>query len=76
MAHSVSDADLWASVKNNLDSSTITVKKLDKTLKSVEKYGLFWEVKLNSSMTDIMFYRQRINSHHVAMQSGLQMISL
>jgi hypothetical protein len=85
MAHSVPDADLWASVKENLESSKITLQRFDKTLESVKKGGFFGQgflkksakaVKLNLSMTDITMYRQRINSHQIAMQGGLQMITL
>ncbi|OBT89054.1 hypothetical protein VE02_02013 [Pseudogymnoascus sp. 03VT05] len=85
MAYSGPDATLWTSVTENLDNSKLTLEMLDKTLTSVKKGGFFGHgilskptkaVKLSLSMGDITAYQHRINSHHIAMQGGLQMISL
>lgn len=85
MAYSGPDATLWTSVTENLDNSKLTLEMLEKTLTNVKKGGFFGHgilskptkaVKLSLSMGDITAYQHRINSHHIAMQGGLQMISL
>ncbi|OBT74153.1 hypothetical protein VF21_06252 [Pseudogymnoascus sp. 05NY08] len=85
MAYSGPDATLWTSVTENLDNSKQTLEMLEKTLTSVKKGGFFGHgilskptkaVKLSLSIGDITAYQHRINSHHIAMQGGLQMISL
>ncbi|KFY79800.1 hypothetical protein V499_01233 [Pseudogymnoascus sp. VKM F-103] len=85
MAYSGPDATLWTSVTENLDNSKLTIEMLEKALTNVKKGGFFGHgilskstkaVKLSLSMSDITAYQHRINSHHIAMQGGLQMISL
>ncbi|KFY00183.1 hypothetical protein O988_03479 [Pseudogymnoascus sp. VKM F-3808] len=85
MAYSGPDAALWTSVTENLDNSKSTLEMLEKALTNVKKGGFFGQgilskptkaAKLSLSMADITAYQHRINSHHIAMQGGLQMISL
>lgn len=85
MAHSGPDATIWTSVTENLDNSKLTLEMLEKVLTNVKKGGFFGHgiltkptkaAKLSLSKADITTYQHRISSHHIAMQGGLQMISL
>ncbi|KAJ5403765.1 hypothetical protein N7509_003636 [Penicillium cosmopolitanum] len=85
VAYSGADANLWSSISDNVSSGRETVAKLEKAFAKVTKTGSFSNsflrkpvkaFKLSLSSDDISQYRQRINSHQLAMQSGLQMIIL
>jgi hypothetical protein len=78
-------ADLWASVKENLDNSNATLERLREKLQNANLSGegdqgllrrLAKPVKLNLYRSEITSYQRRINSHHIAMQGGLEMINL
>lgn len=80
-----SDANLWSGISENVSSGRETVAELEKAFNKVAKSGSFSNsflrksakaFKLSLSSDDIAQYRQRINSHQLAMQSGLQMIIL
>ncbi|KFZ09831.1 hypothetical protein V502_08441 [Pseudogymnoascus sp. VKM F-4520 (FW-2644)] len=85
MAYSGPDATIWTSVTENLDNSKLTLEMLEKVLTSVKKGGFFGHgiltkptkaARLSLSKADITTYQHRINSHHIVMQGGLQMIGL
>jgi hypothetical protein len=85
VAYAGADASLWTSIKDNVENGRKTVTKLEKALDNVSKTSIFGRgflrkpvkaLKMNLSSDDIVRYRQRITSHHLAMQGGLQMISL
>lgn len=85
VAYSGADINLWTSIIENVTSGRETIIKLEKAFEKVNKPSSFSNsflrrpvkaLKFSLSSDDIGQYRQRIGSHQLAMQSGLQMIIL
>lgn len=79
------EGTLWATVKASLDDCRATLEKLEKELDGAQANGVFArsflrrplrQIRLNMKMSDIIVYKQRVQSHNSAMQSALQMISV
>jgi hypothetical protein len=79
------DGNLWVTVRASLGDCRATLERLGRELNGVQSTGFFrksflrrpvTQIRLNLRMSDIVIYKQRIQSHNSAMQSSLQMISV
>lgn len=75
-----SGGDLWGSVQDTLADCKNALKKLDETLKDVDKRGflprnILRTIRLNLKMKDILVFKQQFHTYNSAMQSALQMIN-
>jgi hypothetical protein len=77
--------NLWASVKAALEDCQGTLEQLLQKLNEVQKSNFVGRgilrrpvknIKFNMRSKDILIFQQRVHSHSIAMQGGLQMIHL